>query len=130
MSVVSSLARIASLGRAAFGATFLAAPTQLGSRWIGEPAQDPRVGTLLRAVGARDIALGLGAARALARGEDATGWLLAGATCDAMDFAATYAARDELPDATVKATLVLAGGAAIFFAAAAAMGSVPSAPKP
>jgi hypothetical protein len=114
-----AVATIVSLGRAAFGAAFVAAAEPMGSRWIGKPARDERVGILLRAVGARDIAIGIGTARALARGEDATGWLVASAGCDAIDLAATLAARDELPDATVNATLVLAAGSGALFAAAA-----------
>jgi hypothetical protein len=123
-----TLTAIASVGRALFGAAFVAAPSEAGSRWIGPVAEDERVGILLRAVGARDIALGVGTVRAIAEDRDASGWLLASAASDSIDFAATLAARDGLPARSAAITLVLAGGSAALFAAAA-MGSVTSVPR-
>lgn len=111
---------IASLGRAVFGTAFLVAPESVGTRWVGPVAEDNRVAILLRAVGGRDVAIGLGAARAVARGTDAPAWLAASAACDAIDFAATLAARGQLPDRNVRITSVLAAGSAALFAAGAA----------
>jgi hypothetical protein len=110
----------ASLGRAAFGAAFLVAPEQAGTRWLGPVAEDERVGILLRAVGGRDVAIGMGAARAVAKGSDARAWLAASAACDAIDAAATLAARGDLPERSVWITVVLATGSAVLFGAAAA----------
>jgi hypothetical protein len=117
-----NIAGIASLGRIAFGVGFVAGPGALGPRWIGKRGGDPRVGILLRAVGARDIALGLGTARAISRDRDAAAWLLASASSDALDFAATLAARDRLPGRNAEITLGLAGAFAALFAAAALAG--------
>jgi hypothetical protein len=120
------LAMIDSLGRAALGVVVLAAPGWVGSTWIGPVAHDPRVRVLARALGARDLALGLGTARAIADGEPAP-WLLASGAADAVDFGATLAARDVLAPRNAAATLGLAGGSALL-CFAAAMGSARSVP--
>jgi hypothetical protein len=127
MSLRSVMA-IASLGRAAFGAAFLVAPEPVGTRWLGSVAEDDRVGILLRAVGGRDVALGLGTLLAQRHGAPVRGWLegsalaglLASAGCDAIDLAATLGARGDLPESNVRVTAVLAAGSAVLFGAAAA----------
>jgi hypothetical protein len=123
------LAAAASLGRIAFGAAFVAAPGFMGSRWIGKPGGDQRVGILLRAVGARDIVLGLCTAQAISRDRDAAGWLLASAASDSLDLVATLAARDKLPGRNAEITLGLAGAFAALFAAAALAGPDQSPPS-
>jgi hypothetical protein len=114
-----SFAKILSLGRAAFGAALLGAPETIGSRWIGAVAEDARTAVPLRALGARDITLGLGTVRAISDGHGATGWLLASAASDAVDLGATLAARESLPERSVAITLALAGGSAALCVAAA-----------
>jgi hypothetical protein len=119
MSPVRALAAAVALARAALGVAVLAVPEAIGSSWIGSAAEDPRVRVLIRAVGARDLALGAGTVRALAVGRHRDAWLLASAASDSVDFAATLLARDELPARGVAITLPLAGSAAALCAAAA-----------
>ncbi len=122
MSVLRTAATALSAGRAAFGVAMVAAPERIGEAWIGEPGRYRRVGVLTRSLGARDIALGGGAALALIRRDDAArAWLGAQALADVVDFAGTLAARDRLPEAGVRMTLGLAGGSAVIAATAAAL---------
>ena len=86
-------------GRMAVGVALLLAPGLIGRRWIGEQAGDPAVKVITRALGARDFALGLGAAIALDHGAPARGWLEAGALSDAVDLVATRLAGDSIPPA-------------------------------
>jgi len=101
----------------------IAAPELIGEKWIGEPGRYERVALLSRSIGARDLALGAGAAVMLARGND-EGWriLLAGqAISDAADFAGTLAVRGRLPESGARWTLVLAGASAVTAGLAAAL---------
>jgi hypothetical protein len=63
----------------------------------------------VRAAGARDLALGAGALRALRGGEDARPWFGAHALADGADFAATWAARREIGPARSAYALFMAG---------------------
>jgi len=98
--------------RVVIGAVLLVAPGAAGRRWIGEPASDPRVKVALRGLGARDLALGLGALRALDRGEPARGWVQLAAVGDATDAVSSIVGARRLGLARAVATLVTAGGAA------------------
>jgi hypothetical protein len=76
-----------------------------------------------RALGGRDLALGLGALAAFnqADGEDAaSAWVAAGALCDALDVATTLAAWRELPRVTRWFVLSSAAGASLAGVAGAA----------
>jgi hypothetical protein len=77
--------RILSVMRVVIGAVLIVAPGAAGRRWIGDAATDPRVKVAVRGLGARDLALGLGALRALDRGEPARGWVQLAAIGDATD---------------------------------------------
>jgi len=111
-----------SLARAAFGAGMIAMPERVAEGWIGEPGHSVRVGVLARSIGARDIALGGGAALALLRGDDAMAraFLAGQALSDVVDLAGTLAAREKLPESGVKTTTALAGISALVAAASAA----------
>jgi methylglutaconyl-CoA hydratase len=61
-----TLAALISLGRFLIGATFVARPKLLEEAWIGRQARLPGAQVLGRAVGARDLTLGLGGLQALA----------------------------------------------------------------
>ena len=101
-------------GRAAIGAALVVAPQAVGERWIGAQAATPSGQIALRALGARDLVLGLGAMRAARRREAGAvaAWCLALAACDAVDGVATAAGREEIPNAGVP-TMALAFGAAV-----------------
>jgi hypothetical protein len=86
------LVRTLNAARVVVGATLILLPGTSAERWIGRSAHDPTVKVMVRALGARDLALGAGTMQALANGEPARGWTLAGAASDLTDAAATLLA--------------------------------------
>jgi hypothetical protein len=134
-------------GRVALGLAALGWPAVPARPWVGAPAGDLAARVFGRALGARDLALGLGALGALAAlrqpapGADgpsaggpagagsgtagsvsagsAAAWLAAGALSDALDVAVTVAAWAELPRRTRWLVAASAGGAALAGAAGA-----------
>ena len=99
-------------GRIALGAGALLAPGLVGRTWIGRDAGRDAVKVLARAVGARDVALGLGIVIAIDRGAPVRGWLEGAALADAADFLATLLAGGALPRAARGGVLALAGASA------------------
>jgi len=93
----STLARLIALGRLGLGAGLTVAPGLVGRVWVGAGGASTGAKVIGAGLGARDVAIGAGLWRALERGEDASGWLLAGAAGDAADLVATLAARHSLP---------------------------------
>jgi hypothetical protein len=65
---------------------------------------------MIRAQGARDVALGAGALAALARRSDTRAWMAAHAFADAADVVATWVARDRLPERRARTALAIAAG--------------------
>jgi hypothetical protein len=124
---VSSLLRrgaaIVAAGRVALGVTALAWPSVPARPWVGATADDVAAQVFGRALGARDLALGLGALAALrgpaAQAGPARAWVAAGALSDALDVAASLASWRELPRATRWLVVASAGGAALAGAAGA-----------
>ena len=100
-------------GRIAFGLGFLLLPGLTGRMWIGRDADRTGTKLFIRAMGARDLAIGLGVVIAIDRGAPVRGWLEASTLADLADFAATLIARDELPAAAVPQALAIAGGSAV-----------------
>jgi hypothetical protein len=91
---IRSLATTLALNRAAFGAAYLVAPATAGHGWIGRVADRPGAQVMIRGLGARDLALGVGALWALAAGNRAPRpWFAAHAVADGTDLVATLAAR-------------------------------------
>ena len=114
------------VNRILFGAGFLLAPDRSGRNWIGKAAGDPATQVFTRALGARDLALGAGALRAIAQGDDqsARAWLAGHALADGADLVATLLARDRLPRGPLLFALGMAGGStAIALAGAVALSS-------
>jgi hypothetical protein len=112
-------ARAVAAGRVALGLTALAWPRVVARPWVG-PADNVTGRVFGRALGGRDLALGLGAVAALeSQSENASGWVAAGALCDALDVAASLASWRELPRFTRWLVVASAGGAAIVGAAGA-----------
>lgn len=114
MPAPRDLARMQALGRVATGAGLTFAPRAVASAWIG-PRDAGRSGTavIVSAMGARDLALGLGQARAVSNGFGAAPWIAAGVLADATDLVATWRARDELPALGVAVTAALAAGSTL-----------------
>jgi hypothetical protein len=99
-------------GRMAFGVAFLLAPGLAARGWVGGDAQRPGAKVLTRALGARDLALGLGVVIAQDQGAPVRGWLEASALADAGDFLGTLLGGRDLPPLGRAGVLALAGGSA------------------
>jgi hypothetical protein len=114
------LAGLISLGRLLFGVAFIAEPNLMERAWIGKQARLPGAKLLTRAVGARDLALGLGGLQALTRNDgSARPWLVAAAVCDAVDFGATWTAGRGIPRQARTGVLAIAGVSSLLSAIAA-----------
>jgi hypothetical protein len=104
-------------GRVALGVTALAWPAVPARPWVGAAADGVAARVFGRALGARDLALGLGALAALqgpaAGAGSARAWVAAGALSDALDVAASLASWRELPRVTRWLVVASAGGAAL-----------------
>jgi hypothetical protein len=107
-----TLARAQALGRIAFGAALLVAPGAVAGAWVGGPAERAGGRVLAVSMGARDLALGVGALRAVGRSDGAAAWIRAGVLADTADLVATLRERDELPAASVPGVAVLAAASA------------------
>ena len=93
-----ALARQFAFGRIAMGAALLVVPGLVAAPWVGrETASRPGVHVLLRALGVRDLVLGLGLKTALDRDAPTRGWLEGALAADGVDAAATLLAGDDLP---------------------------------
>lgn len=125
-----ALAALISAGRFVFGVALIARPRLMERGWIGKQARLPGAQVLARAVGARDLALGLGGLQAVARDDgSARPWLAAAAACDAVDFGATAVAGRGIPRQARTGVLAIAGVfAALSALAAAGNGSAASEP--
>ena len=136
LSLLRHAATVVAAGRVALGVAALARPSVPARPWVGASADELGARVFGRALGARDIALGLGALAALriapagsagaqAAGAQAAGawaagaWVAAGALSDALDVAITAAAWPELPRTTRWLVAAAAGGAAVAGAAGA-----------
>jgi hypothetical protein len=121
MDVPKALAATLALNRIAFGLGYLVRPEQARTSWIGRAARKPGAQVMIRSQGARDVALGAGALRALARGEDRElrAWATAHAACDVVDLVATWTARDRLPKRRARLAMGIAGASTLVGAAAA-----------
>jgi len=123
-------------GRVALGLAALAWPSVPARPWVGAAADDLAARVFGRALGARDVALGLGALAALqlpaAGPGSASAWVAAGALSDALDVAASLASWRELPRVTRWLVVASAGGAALAGAAAVLAGAAgtPGAAQP
>ena len=113
-------------GRVALGVIALAWPSVPARPWVGATADDLTARVFGRALGARDLALGLGALAALQRpaaepGQvgSARAWVAAGALSDALDVWASLASWRELPRVGRWLVAASAGGAALAGAAGA-----------
>ena len=110
-------------GRVARGLTALAWPSVPARPGVGAGADDLAARVFGRALGGRDLALGLGALTALqgpaAEPGSATAWVAAGALSDALDVVATLSSWRELPRVGRWLVTTSGGGAALVGAAGA-----------
>lgn len=104
-------------GRIAIGAAFALAPGSAGRLWIGGDASRPAVKIVTRALGARDMALGLGTVIALDRGAPVRGWLEASTLADAADLVGTLLAGNSISPTARRTTVLVAGVSAALGAA-------------
>ena len=93
----------------------------VGRGWIGRHAAKPQTQVFTRALGARDLALGLGAVNALRSGQGGRSWFAAHAIVDGTDLVATIAARDKLPASGYRFAMAMAGASTLIALAATAM---------
>jgi hypothetical protein len=116
-------ARAVAAGRVVLGLTALGWPSVPARPWVGAAADGLGARVFGRALGARDLALGLGALAALqgsaADPGPASAWVAAGALSDALDVAASLASWRELPRVGRWLVVASAGGAALAGAAGA-----------
>ncbi len=101
------------IGRVVIGASVLAAPEPVMSRWLGaENAANPAVKDLGRGLAARDVGLALATLQTLEDPVIGSRVQAACAAADATDALATLLARRSLPLKGVLGTVAIAGGAA------------------
>jgi hypothetical protein len=108
-------------GRVGLGVAALIRPSVPARPWVGSSADELSAQVFGRALGARDLALGLGALAAIRKAPSgsrpASAWYAAGALSDALDVAVTLSAWPRLPRTTRWLIAASAGGAAIAGAA-------------
>ena len=120
MASPRAVSTVVAAGRIGAGTALLVAPARFGRPWLGAPAETPGGGVAVRALGARDLALGALTAAALSGhlGSSSTAATLvaASAFCDLADGAAIHLARRDVP--------AVGRGVGAFAFAAAAYGFV------
>ena len=100
--------------RIGLGVTAVVAPRVPLVPWVGDrESRRPAAKLLARALGARDIALGLGPVLALRHGTPARGWVEAGGLADAGDLLGTVVAWRSLPRRTRWVMLAVIGGSTV-----------------
>jgi hypothetical protein len=107
------LGRLVAVGRVALGIVAMTAPRLPLRPWVGDRRDDPALLVLARALGGRDLALGLGGLLAMGGDAPARGWIEAGGWADAGDALFTLLAFRHLPRAGRWAVLAAATGGAV-----------------
>ena len=107
------LAKTNGIGRVALGAGLMLAPGLAGRSWVGADASSTGAKVFASALGARDVALGLGVVLAMKNDAPVRGWLEGAALADAVDFAATALAGDGIPQASRFGIMALAATSAV-----------------
>jgi hypothetical protein len=91
------LAAAVGAARIVLGAVAVLAPNAPLRPWVGDSADDHRALLLARALGGRDLALGLGVLLAIREGGPVRGWVEAGGLADTGDALFTLLAWRRLP---------------------------------
>src|SRR3954471_21546042 len=89
-----------SIARMGFGVAFMVAPALVGRMWIGPDASRPGTKLFIRALGARDFALGLGTLLSMHHNRPTQGCLESIALADFADRFVTTRARNDFPPAS------------------------------
>jgi hypothetical protein len=121
------VARAYGAGRVAIGVVALLAPRPIARVWLGAPGDTSAGAVAMRALGVRDLVLGAMALHTLDHPEVAPRWQRTCAAVDAVDCAATVAARGALPPVGSALVMALAAGGA---ATGAWLGGALSRPAP
>ena len=87
------------------------APKTVGTSWVGDDALRDSTQVMARALGARDMVMGLIALHTAAHPHVGPRWQRTLAACDAVDLAATLGARRSLPPRGVLGVVAMAGAA-------------------
>ena len=103
-----TLALTHAAGRIAVGVSLALAPGRVGRTWVGRASATPGTRVLTTAMGARDVAIGMGLAAALRSGREPGDWVRAGVLADAADLVATMRARDDVPALSLVGVAVIA----------------------
>lgn len=113
------LARLVGMARIVIGVAFILSPARAARGWIGAPATEQGGKVAVRALGIRDLVIGVGTVQAASSGDPALRrWVVSGGLCDMTDAAATVMAYRSLPKRSRALSLVVAAaGAALAFAA-------------
>lgn len=106
------LAQGLAVARIALGLTAMTLPDLPLRLWLGRRGHDPAVRLVGRALGARDLALGMGALLSMRHDAPVRGWVEAGGMADAGDFGATLVGFSLLPRVGRWAVLAAAAGGA------------------
>jgi hypothetical protein len=113
MDDARSIAFAVATGRIAIGTAVILFPGRVATGWIGPRGADPGARLLAVTIGARDLAVGAGAALALREGSGARNWVLAGAAADFADLAATLRYRSSLPRLAAVGVAAMAAAGAV-----------------
>lgn len=114
MSRTRTLTALFALGRLAVGAALVASPDRVASGWLGEDAGRPPVKIVIRALGARDVALSAGTLATLGDRDALRLWVAGAIVSDVCDVASTIVTPDTaLPRNARWATIALGGGSAL-----------------
>ena len=98
--------------RTAFGAVALWSPERMALPWAG-PTDTAHNRLLGRALGARDLALGLGGLAAAGDSRQLRSWVIAGGLADAGDLAATVTNFKHIPKPGAVGVGLLTAGAVV-----------------
>lgn len=104
-----TVARAIAAGRVAFGVGMLVAPRAVGRAWVGDDGDRPGASALVRALGVRDLVLGLIALHTVDHPQVGPRYQRTMVVCDAVDLLATVAVRDHVPATSVAGTALFAG---------------------
>jgi hypothetical protein len=89
------IARFVAAGRIGFGVALIVAPERVTSLWLGSDAARAGARVVTRGLGARDLALGVGALAAA--DSQLPPWVAGAVVADITDLVATVAAGESLP---------------------------------